>query len=90
VEIYRDISLRMAPLQERDVESMVRDLKASRLLEGYRGSEPINRSELTRLLLTFSGLVVEMEELIESIDLNPVICSSTRCIVADARIMLKG
>jgi acyl-CoA synthetase (NDP forming) len=89
VEIYRDISLRMAPLQERDVESMVRDLKARRLLEGYRGAESINRSELTRLLLTFSGLVMELEEFVESIDLNPVMCSSTRCVVADARIMLK-
>ena len=89
VEIYRDITLRMAPLRERDVESMIKDLKAGRLLEGYRGSEPINRSELIRLLITFSGLVMELEEFIESIDLNPVICSSTSCVVADARIMLK-
>jgi len=89
VEIYRDITMRMAPLRQRDVESMVRGLKAGRLLEGYRGSKPINLSELTRLLITFSGLVMELEDLIESIDLNPVICSSTKCVVADARIMLK-
>ncbi len=89
VEIYRDITMRMAPLRERDVESMVKGLKASPLLEGYRGSEPINLSELTRLLITFSELVMDLEEFIESIDLNPVICSSTTCVVADARIMLK-
>ena len=89
VEIYRDIALRMAPLREKDVESMVKGLKASRLLEGYRGSEPINLSELTGLLLTFSDLVMDLEEFIESIDLNPVICTSTKCVVADARIMLK-
>ena len=90
VEIYRDISLRMAPLGQGDVESMVKDLKAGRLLKGYRGSEPINLSELTRLLVTFSGLVMGVQERIESIDLNPVMCSSTRCVVADARIMLKA
>ena len=89
VEIYRDITLRMAPLRKRDVESMVKGLKAGRLLEGYRGSEPINMSELISLLITFSGLVMELEEYIESIDLNPVICWSARCIVADARIMLR-
>ena len=89
VEIYRDIALRMAPLRQRDVESMVKDLKAGRLLEGYRGSEPINIKKLTSLLLTFSGLVMELEEFIESIDLNPVICDSARCVVADARIMLR-
>ncbi len=89
VEIYGDISLRMAPLGQADVESMVKDLKAGRLLEGYRGSEPISLSELTRLLVTFSDLVMGLQEFIESIDLNPVMCSSTRCVVADARIMLK-
>ncbi len=89
VEIYRDITLRMAPLRKRDVESMVKGLKAGRLLEGYRGSDPINMSELIRLLVTFSSLVIELEEFIESIDLNPVICGSAGCIIADARIILR-
>ena len=88
VEIYRDTALRMAPLQERDVESMVRALKAHQLLEGFRGSEPINLQELTRMLMAFSSLVMQLEEMIESIDLNPVLCSPKRCVVADARIML--
>ena len=89
VEIYKDITLRITPLRQRDVEFMVKGLKAGRLLKGYRGSEPINMGELTKLLLTFSGLVTDLEEFIESIDLNPVICSSTACVVADARIMLR-
>lgn len=89
VEIYHDIALRMAPLHQRDVESMVKGLRAGRLLKGYRGSEPINMDELTSFLVTFSGLVMELEEFIESIDLNPVICSSNACVIADARIMLK-
>ena len=89
VEIYRDITLRMAPLVQRDMESMMKCLKAHQILEGYRGSKPISLIELNRLLATFSGLVMDLEESIESIDLNPVICSSERCVVADARIMLK-
>jgi len=89
VEIYQDVTLKMAPLRETDIESMTRCLKAHRLLEGYRGSEPINFKELSRLLLSFSSLVMDLENEIESIDLNPVICSSTRCVIADARIMLR-
>jgi acyl-CoA synthetase (NDP forming) len=88
VEIYRDITMRMAPLKEKDVESMVRGLKASQLLEGYRGSEAVNLKELTRMLVAFSDLVMEIEGLIESIDLNPLLCAGDRCVVADARIML--
>jgi acyl-CoA synthetase (NDP forming) len=90
VEIYRDITMRMAPLKEKDVESMVMSLKAHQLLEGYRGSEPVNLKELTRMLVAFSDLVIEIEALIESIDLNPLLCSSRRCVIADARIMLKA
>ena len=89
VEIYRDITMRMAPLSPRDMESMVKCLKAHQILEGYRGSKPISLVELNRLLTAFSGLVMDLEGSIESIDLNPVICSSERCVVADARIMLK-
>ena len=89
VEIYRDTTLRMAPLKEKDVDSMLKDLKAHQLLEGYRGSEPVNLTELKAMVVTFSSLVMEIEGLIESIDLNPVLCSSKKCVVADARIMLK-
>lgn len=89
VEIYRDVSLRMAPLAQKDAESMVMCLKARSVLEGYRGEEGVNLKELTRMLITFSGLVMDLEPEIESIDLNPVICSVTRCAVADARIMLR-
>jgi succinyl-CoA synthetase beta subunit len=90
VEIYHDVSLRMAPLSTHDVESMVTCLKGHRLLEGYRGAEPINLDELKKLLGTFSELVMSLEREIESIDLNPVICSSSRCVVADARIILRS
>lgn len=90
VEIYRDVSLRMAPLNSKDIESMVRCLKAHRLLEGYRGSGPVNLSKLEEFLTMFSGLVMELEKSVESIDLNPVICSSKRCVIADARIILPG
>jgi hypothetical protein len=89
-EIYRDTILRMAPINQGDVEFMVRGLKAHRLLEGYRGSQPINLEGLTRLMILFSNLVMNLEPHIESIDLNPVICSSKRCVVADARIILNA
>jgi hypothetical protein len=89
VEIYKDVTLRMAPLASKDIESMIRCLKAHSLLEGYHGSKPVNLEELKRLLKTFSDFVMDLGGSIESIDLNPVICSPTRCVVADARVMLR-
>jgi acetate---CoA ligase (ADP-forming) subunit beta len=90
VEIYKDTRIRIAPLAPTDVDAMVHGLRAHQLLEGYRGTAPINMQALTAMLMAFSGLVMDCEALIESIDLNPVACASDRCIVADARIMLAG
>lgn len=89
-EIYQDISLRMAPLSQADVHSMIRNLKAHQILEGYRGSEPIDMDRLVKTVKRFSSLMTELGEQIDSFDLNPVICSSERCVVADARIILKS
>ena len=89
VEIYKDTTLRMAPLKEVDAESMLKGLKAHELLKGYRGSQPVNLKELTRTLMAFSSLVMDLEGTFESIDLNPLMCSSRRCVVADARIILE-
>ena len=88
VEIYKDSALRMAPLQERDVRSMVKNLKAHALLEGYRGAQPINLEDLTHMMLTLSHLVMDLQDHVESLDLNPVTCNPETCIIADARIML--
>lgn len=89
VEIYKDVSLRMAPLKTRDADNMIQELAAQKLLTGYRGSEPINMNALKKTLINFSKLMMELQDIVESIDLNPVMCSAKSCIVADARIMLK-
>ena len=88
VEIYKDTSLRMAPITPEDAESMMRGLKAHRILEGYRGAVPINRDALSRMLMAFSDLMMALGETVSSIDLNPVFCSAEKCVVGDARIML--
>lgn len=88
VEIYQDVALRMAPLTEKDVLAMIEGLKARRLLEGYRGAKPVDKGKLTETILAFSALVMELEGRIESVDINPLLCSAGRCVVADARIIL--
>jgi succinyl-CoA synthetase beta subunit len=88
VEIYKDTALRMAPIKETDVESMINDLTARQLLRGFRGEASIDIQALTGLIIAFSGLLMKLASQVTSIDLNPVICSHEGCLVADARIML--
>ncbi|MDZ7860840.1 MAG: acetate--CoA ligase family protein [Candidatus Krumholzibacteriota bacterium] len=89
VELYGDTAIRMAPVGKTDVKSMIDDLKAKKLIEGFRGSRPVNIDKLSATLVKFSELVMELKEKIESIDLNPVICGGAECVIADARIILK-
>ena len=89
VEIYQDTVLRMAPLTERDVGFMLDSLKGKALLTGFRGGSGINVAYLTQMLVRFSNLVMELQA-IESIDLNPVICSKERAVIADARFLFKS
>ncbi len=89
VEIYRDIILRMAPLSRQDGLTMIRALKGYKLLDGYRGAKPMDIERLADILVNFSTLVMALKDEIESIDINPLLCSAGQCVVADARIILK-
>jgi len=89
VEIYKDVSLRMAPLTARDADHMINQLVARKLLTGYRGAEPINMSVLKKTMINFSRLMMDLKDIVESVDLNPVMCTAKACTVVDSRIMLK-
>lgn len=88
VEIYQDVSLRMAPLEPRDVAQMAGHLRGRKLLEGYRGSEPISMENLTAAMLAFSRFVMDFQDSIQSVDINPLKCTAHSCSAVDARIML--
>ena len=88
VEIYKDTAIRMAPLKPADVLSMVNSLKAKQIIFGYRGKTGVNMAILTNLVVNFSRVVMDQKNTIESIDLNPVLCTEDRCVIADARMML--
>ncbi|MBU8922284.1 MAG: acetate--CoA ligase family protein [Bacteroidales bacterium] len=90
VEIYKDTAIRMAPIKKEHVPSMVADIKARKLLEGFRGSEPVDMERLSSMVVAFSKLVMDLAPFVESIDLNPVMCSGSRCVIADARMILNN
>lgn len=88
VELYGDTAVRMAPVNEQDVRSMVHQLKGRRVLEGFRGSKPVDMKSLNNLVVRFSEMIMDLEARMTSVDLNPVMCTFKGCMVADARIML--
>ena len=88
VEIYRDVAIRMAPMSAETALEAVTSLQGAGLLQGYRGRESVNLQALSELIVPFSEMVYELSEVVESIDLNPVMANSSRAVIADARIIL--
>jgi acetate---CoA ligase (ADP-forming) len=71
VELIRDVSVRITPLTDRDVDEMLASLRMKPLLDGYRGSEPADVPALKDLLHRIAALVEDVPEVAE-LDLNPV------------------
>ncbi len=83
VEIFKDISARICPVEAKDVQEMISELKSHPLLEGARGKKPINKKALEKLVIKASQFMLK-EDILE-MDLNPVICDELGCDIIDAR-----
>ncbi len=86
-ELVGDTALKVAPLTDQDAAELVRSLRSSPLLFGYRGSAPVDTTALEDLLLRLSRLGEQVPELAE-LDLNPVIARPGSVVVVDWRMRL--
>jgi len=71
VELLGDVAFRIHPVTDVDVDHMIKEVKSSKLLDGYRGGEPGDVPALKEALLRVSAMIDELPEIAE-MDLNPV------------------
>ena len=88
-EIWRDVALRLAPLQRTEAAAMVREIKAFPLLAGARGRPACDVESLIEVLVEFSRLPFLYPELGE-VDLNPVFLLEKGLVVGDARVIRRS
>ena len=91
VELLHDVSLRVAPLTDRDAEEMLREIRGFPILDGYRSTPKSNVSSLLDLIHRVSRLASDQEEVAE-LDLNPVVVfpGEAPCVAVDARVRLQA
>ena len=87
VEILKDISFRIIPLEERDAREMITEIKGYEILKGVRGKPPQDIQAIKEVLMRVSKLTTENPE-INEIDLNPVFVFEKGLQVIDARMIL--
>ena len=87
VEVLKDVSFRIIPLEERDAREMITEIKGYKILKGTRGEPPKDIKAIKDLLMKISQMSMENPE-IKEIDLNPVFIFEKGLQVIDARIIL--
>jgi acyl-CoA synthetase (NDP forming) len=88
VEVLKDVSFRIVPLERRDAREMIQEIKGRPLLEGYRGQDPVDIANLEELILKVSTFIEQHPE-IKELDLNPVFAYKDGAVAVDARIILE-
>jgi len=87
VEILKDISFRILPIEERDAGEMITEIKGYEILKGARGNPPRDIQAIEEVLMKVSKLTMENPE-IKEIDLNPIFVFEKGLQVVDARMIL--
>ena len=89
VEVLKDVSFRIVPLEKRDAAEMIAEIKGFPILKGYRGQDPADIPYLEDLIVKVSDFVDKNPE-IKELDLNPVFAYKDGAIAVDARIILES
>jgi len=87
VEVMQDHALGLPPLNTTLARRMMERTKIFTALGGVRGRRPVDLKGLEEILVRFSSLVAG-QPWIQEIDINPLLASSDRLIVLDARVVL--
>ena len=86
-EAHRDITLGVTPLEERDIEGMLEGIRASALLDAFRGMPPVDRASLATAIRALAR-IAEDHPAITEIDVNPLIVEDSTAVAADALVIL--
>ena len=88
VEVLKDVAFRVIPIDRRDAQEMVKEIKGYPLLQGYRGKEPANITVLVEMILKISNLIHKNPQ-IKELELNPIFAYKDSAVAVDARIILE-
>lgn len=87
IEIIKDVSLRVAPINKEEALQMIKEIKGVKILEGARGRKKADLENIAEMLVNLSTLSIK-EKNIQSIDFNPVMVEGKKACITDFRIIV--
>jgi acetyltransferase len=89
VELLADTAVRLAPVQDETAREMLASLKGRALLTGFRGKPGVDTDALVDAICRLSELAHDLADMIDQIDVNPLIASGSGVVAADALIVCR-
>jgi succinyl-CoA synthetase beta subunit len=92
VEALRQVAFRLAPLRERDIEALLTEKPAMRILDGARGRPPADRAALRDAIRRLSDLTLRPDIVaqLSDIEINPLIIDESGVLALDALVVLRS
>lgn len=88
VEVLKDVSSGLAPLSYEEAYSMIRSLRAYKIIKGTRGQKGVNEDKFAEIIVRLSTLLRFATE-IKEIDINPLLATEKEVMAVDARIRVE-
>lgn len=88
-ELIDDRQSLLVPASRDEIFQALSELKITKVLDGYRGGEPAHKTAIVDTIMKLQDYVMANHTTVEEIEINPLICTSTRAVVADA-LLVKG
>lgn len=88
VEVLKDVSSGLAPLSYEEAYSMIRSLRAYKIIKGTRGQQGVNEDKFAEIIVRLSTLLRFATE-IKEMDINPLLATEKQVVAVDARIRIE-
>lgn len=88
VEILKDVASGLAPLSFNEANSMIRSLRAYKIIQGTRGQKGLNENLFAEIIVRLS-IMLRFTPEIKEIDINPLLANDKDVIAVDARIRIE-
>lgn len=87
VEVYKDVTFRVVPIDKNEALRMISEIKGYPILKGMRGKPSADLDAIAEVLVSVSE-IAQKEKIIE-LDINPLIVSERGAVAVDARAMVE-
>lgn len=89
VEVYKDAKISLLPVNKNEIDKLVSGTKIYKLLKGFRNLPGVDLAKLQNLIYNFSYLVMDYQDKIAEMDINPLLADEKGFTILDAKIVLK-